>query len=475
MSQPLHPIDLGILALYAVVLLYLGLRLWRRETSGADDYLLAGRRLTLPAFVMTLVTTWYGGILGIGEYTYRYGIANWFVFGLPYYVAALLFALFFAARARRTRFRNLPDQLYGAYGPTVARAGALVVFLMTIPAGYVLMVGVTIGLIFQIPLSWAIVIGTLISVGYVYLGGFGSVVRTDEFQFYLMYAGFIALLVFLWIEVGSPAAIWSQLPASHVQPTGGQSIWAILVWYFIALATLMEPTFYQRCYAARDERTARRGLFVSIGFWLLFDILTTITGLYAVVLYPNLSDPVQSFPLLAQDYLPVGVRGLFFVTLLAVIMSTVDSYTFVAAVTGGRDLALPRRLRGDDRAETRASRAALPFVAVGAMVIALYFRSVVDIWYVFGTVGTPALLLPVITTFFPRARFRPRGALANLVLAGGLALAWEIGRQHFGTDGLPWAVPAIYPGLLTSVTVWSTDLFTRRSEPLPAPANSANS
>ena len=60
--------------------------------AGEADYLVAGRRLTLPGFVASLVTTWYGGILGVGEYTYRYGIANWFVFGLPYYVAAALFA-----------------------------------------------------------------------------------------------------------------------------------------------------------------------------------------------------------------------------------------------------------------------------------------------------------------------------------------------------------------------------------------------
>ena len=111
---------------------------------------------------------------------------------------------------------------------------------------------------------------------------------------------------------------------------------------------------------------------------------------------------------------------------------------------------------------TRASRAALPVVAIGAMLIAMYFRSVVDIWYVFGTVGTPALLLPVITTFFPRARFRPAGALANLICAGGIALVWEVGRQHFGTEALPWAVPAIYPGLATSLCIWAADHWTQR-------------
>ena len=105
-------------------------------------------------------------------------------------------------------------------------------------------------------------------------------------------------------------------------------------------------------------------------------------------------------------------------------------------------------------------------VALGAMLIALYFRSVVDIWYVFGTVGTPALLLPVITTFSPRMQFRARAALANMIVAGGLALLWEVARQSLGQDVFPWSVPAIYPGLLASLAIWASDLLLRRRERL---------
>lgn len=461
MTAYVHPLDGAILALYAVLLLYVGFRLWRKQSDSTDEFLLAGRRLTLPAFVMTLVTTWYGGILGVGEYTYRYGLANWFVFGLPYYIAAILFAAFFAHRARRTRYHNLPDQLYHAYGSTAARSGALIVFLMTVPAGYVLMAGVTLSFIFGISVEVGVLVGTLLSVVYVYLGGFNSVVRTDKLQFALMYIGFILLLIYLWFEFGSPAAMWAKLPATHTQPTGGQSIWAILVWYFIALATLIEPTFYQRCYAAKTESTARRGIFVAIGFWLIFDCLTTITGLYAVVLYPQLADPVRTFPQLAGDFLPIGIRGLFWVTLLAVIMSTVDSYTFVAAVTAGRDLVLGKRSGADSTAERRWTRIALPVVAILAMAIAVFFRSVVDIWYIFGTIGTPALLLPVITTFFPRRQFRPRGALLNMIAAGGLALLWEVARKVIVPDSFIADIPAIYPGLAASLLIWLTDLSTQ--------------
>ncbi|MCA9742570.1 sodium:solute symporter family protein, partial [candidate division KSB1 bacterium] len=116
-------IDAVILAIYLGVTFYLGIM--KRSNGGAADFILAGRRVTLPAFVASLVSTWYGGILGVGEFTYRYGIANWLVFGVPYYLYALIFALFLARRARRTAFYTIPDQLERSYGRRTSIVGAV--------------------------------------------------------------------------------------------------------------------------------------------------------------------------------------------------------------------------------------------------------------------------------------------------------------------------------------------------------------
>ena len=73
------------LGLYVLALWALS---WQSRTSSSLEYLLAGRRLTLWPFVATLVSTWYGGVLGVGEYSFRHGISNWLVMGVPYYLAA---------------------------------------------------------------------------------------------------------------------------------------------------------------------------------------------------------------------------------------------------------------------------------------------------------------------------------------------------------------------------------------------------
>src|SRR5437870_3246211 len=110
---------------WALVVAYFGFlaAVWKRLLGSrptALDYLVAGRRVTLPAFVATLVATWYGGILGVGEYSYRYGVANWIVFGVPYYIGALLFAWLFARRARQVALYTIPDLLEQNYGRKAA-------------------------------------------------------------------------------------------------------------------------------------------------------------------------------------------------------------------------------------------------------------------------------------------------------------------------------------------------------------------
>ena len=88
----LSPADLAIVAGYLVFTVAIGMGIYHSRGSETEDYLIAGRAVTLPALVATLVATWYGGILGVGEFSYTYGVANWVVFGLPYYVFALIFA-----------------------------------------------------------------------------------------------------------------------------------------------------------------------------------------------------------------------------------------------------------------------------------------------------------------------------------------------------------------------------------------------
>ena len=461
------PIDWGLIVVYFAFLAAVWLRLLGRGI-GALDYLVAGRRVTLPAFVATLVATWYGGILGVGEYSYRYGVSNWLVFGVPYYVGAFLFAVLFARRARVAALYTLPDLLDRHYGRTPALVGALAVFVTSAPAAYVLMLGTLFAAMFGLPLVPCIVAATVLSVFYIHHGGLRTVVLTDQVQFVLMYAGFVVMLAFLVARHGGLGFLHAHLPPTHFTWHGGNPPAAIFVWYVIALGTLVDPGFWQRAYAARDPAVARRGVLWSIAFWMLFDFMTTATGLYARAVLPALREPVFAFPELARATLPPGALGLFYLAMIATVMSTVDSYGVIAATTIGRDVLWRLRRDPDESRIPAYSRIGLWITAAFATGLALTRQSVIDLWHDLGSVTTPTLLAPVATALIGRGRIGPRWTVAAMIAPFVVTLAWILAKDLLGRGAYPWGVEPIYVGLAVSATVYVTAWALRR-RPVASP------
>jgi solute:Na+ symporter, SSS family len=465
------PLDWGLILVYFAFLAAVWMQRFGTQST-ALEYLVAGRRVTLPAFVATLVATWYGGILGVGEYSWRYGLANWLVFGVPYYIGALLFAWGFARRAREVALYTIPDLLDRHYGRGPALLGALTVFATSAPAAYVLMLGTLFAAMFGQPLVPCVIAAAVLSLFYIDRGGLRTVVFTDQVQFVLMYAGFIVMLAFLVARHGGAAFLLRELPPTHLTWNGGNPPGAILVWYFIALSTLVDPGFWQRAYAARDPDVARNGVLISVGCWIVFDFLTTTTGLYARALLPQLADPVYAFPELARITLPPPALGLFYLAMIATVMSTVDSYGFIAAGTFGRDLIWRLRREQDESRLPFYTRIGLAVSAAFAGAFALANPSVIGLWHDIGSVTTPALLLPVGTALLGRGRVGSRWTGVAMVAASGVSLAWVLARAFppaGSPGGYPLSIEPIYAGLASSLAIYAAGWIARSRPGAGAP------
>ncbi|MDI6767945.1 MAG: sodium:solute symporter family protein [Bacteroidota bacterium] len=467
--------DIIIILIYFGGVLYIGFRAAKKTQSTEEDFLLAGRSLTLPIFVMTLVSTWYGGILGVGEFSYKYGISNWVVQGVPYYIFAAIFAFFLAKKIRATNLYSIPDKLEQAYDKKTAILGSILTFILMTPAPYILMLGVLIQMIFGWSLIISMIAVAVVAISYLYWGGFQADVQTDVLEFFLMFVGFAVILPFSFLKFGGIEFLQTNLPPLHLEWSGGNSAQFIMVWFFIALWTLVDPAFHQRCYAAKDGATAQKGILVSIIFWLVFDFMTATAGLYARAALPNLSEPMMAYPMLAEAVLPPIAKGLFYIGMLATIMSTLNTLAFVSAQTLGRDIFGRLRIRK----QTKSLSAASPWQADEirnpkseittnytkisliasfflSVVIALLIPSVIKIWYTIGTVVIPGLLVPLMASYFLRFKIDAQYAFLAMLLGWLTSLCWLIVGQIFmNTNGYPLGIEPMYPGLFVSFFIWS--------------------
>jgi solute:Na+ symporter, SSS family len=397
----LAALDWLVIAASVLLALVVGLRAADRKRKHRDDasmdYILAGRSLTAPLFAATLIATWYGGVLGAGEFIARHGIAMILCFGLPYYVMAALYALYLSKRIRTADAVSIPDQIRHTYGDRAGYAAAALILVIAIPAPYMLTLGMVIDALTGWGLVVSVIVGALVAIGMVAKGGLRSDVHANVVQVVLMYAAFAALLVFCVLMFGSPLTMWDALPTSHREATGTLGWMGIAAWFVIAMQTFIDPNFHVRAAAARTPDVGQRGLFISIAGWIFFDGLQLMTGLYAVAYVPSV-DPAQTFMTLANSVLPVMWKGLFIAGILAAVISTLDGYALVSSTMIGHDVI--DRIRGGGHRKI-SLMIGLATTAVTGIVASLLFPSIVDLMFYAASIAVPALLLPLVRSYWP--------------------------------------------------------------------------
>ncbi len=458
--------DYLIILAYFVTVLIIGFKT-KVESGSVKDYIIAGRTLTLPAFVASLVSTFYGGVLGIGEFTYRFGISGWLMYAFPYYVFVLIFAFYMSDRVRKSHLYTIPDKLNRVYGKNVGILGGFFVFLMSTPAPYLFIMGVLISLIFTLKLFYAMIFALLVSVLYLIKGGLKADVRVNMFEFVVMFVGFGIILPFCFNTLGGFEYLDSRLPEADLKLFGNSNLQYFLVWFFLGSWVLVDPSFHQRCYAAKKKSTPKTGIIISLIFWIIFDFITTTAGLYSKAFFLNdLKDPVMSFPMLAERILPPIAKGVFYLGMIATVMSSLHSYIFISATTFGRDIM--SRIRDEDDHDNKLNKLGLFVSSVLSLFLAYTIPSVVNIWYTIGTLVVPPLLIGVISAYFSKLRVDSKYVFSAMLTAFLVSfVTFVIGTLNQSESGpvYPFGIEPMYPGLILGGLIYLAGYLNRPSVP----------
>lgn len=425
------PLDYVVVGAFLAAVLALGFSARLREASMLQ-FLTAGRALSLPAFVATLVTVWYGGILGVAESVSYFGIGAWLLVGVPYYVFAIVYAIWYAPRVREAEQISIPERVHRQFGRGAGLIAALLIFCLAVPAAHVLMLGSLVQSVTGWPLLLAVIVGAGVGTAFLYRGGLLADVRVSFIAFAMMYVGFIAIDAYCLIT-HPPASI---LPALREQDllhfAGGKGPVVVLTFFILGAWTLIDPAFHQRVTSSASPQVGRRGVLTSVAFWFLFDVLSIGAALYAVALaHPRPEDAKLLYPAFGSQILPAGLRGLFFCGMLGTILSAMVGYTLVSGATVGREMIARAVPSVTDRQATQWSRFGIVIGLLVAIVLAVNIKSVVDLWYAWSGCVIGALLFPVTAAYFPRWRLSasPRWISASMALAFALSVGWLIQGQ----------------------------------------------
>lgn len=417
-----------------------------RQKNGSKllDYMLMGRQLTLPLFVATLAASWYGGIFGVNEITFNYGIHNFVIQGVFWYIAYIIFALFLVDKVKHYQSITIPDLAYKMFGPKSAKTAAFFTFVNILPVSYVLSLGIFLNLICGLPVIWGMITGTVFVSLYAAWGGLRAVVFSDVVQFAVMCLAVFLVLVFSVSNFGGLEFLKSNLPASHFSLTGGNGWLNTLIWGAIALATLVNPAFYQRCFAAKDVKTAKYGILICTFIWFCFDICTTAGALYARALLPD-ALPSHAYFLYSVQLLPAGLKGFFIAGILAVILSTLDSFLFIASNTVAYDL-----LKNKIKNKLLLNQICFFIIAALSIILALVLKgSFKKIWFTMGSYMSACLLIPMLAGYIWPDKIKDNTFVFSSLSAAVFMTLWAFIPRY----GLVAQTDGFYIGLAVNIFI----------------------
>ena len=210
-----------------------------------------------------------------------------------------------------------------------------------------MILGQLISEIFNQSLNISLFIGLIVSTIYTLKGGFKSIVNTDKIQFIIMFTGFIILTFKLNFSEDFGFILLENLYKTNQKlfSIPGNVEWPyIFMFLFLSLLTFLDPSFYQRVNSGKDLKTVQKSIFISIFFWILFDFMTISSALYyyAILIENNLNPLITNSPYVELSKIVFSnnnfLLGIFYISILSVVMSTIDSYTFLSSTTLRYDL-----------------------------------------------------------------------------------------------------------------------------------------
>jgi len=414
-------IDYIIIAVYMIGMV--GVGFWFSMRHGDfEDFFLAGRSLTTPLLITTLISTYYGldVLFGDSQLAFTDGVVAWFGYARPTYAFFLIAAFLLAQLLRKENFLSLPDILDKYYGKETRYIGATASFIYSLPSLSLY----AFGMLGEVIMGWPPMIGMVVigGIGLVYTltGGFWAVALTDSIQFLVMCLVLALAVPFAFNLVGGFNQMIEILPEYYFETMGDLSIWLIIIYASTGLTILVEPTFYQRIFAAKSYKNVRNALIAGIFIWGSYDWIVTMLAMAAKVgvLQGTITVDVDSNAALLTIMvaaLPVGALGLFLAGVIATEMSTLDSYCLVAGGNISYDIYKPAfKPNASDAELIKATRIGIGISWVLGFLMAISFEQMLGLWVLLASVLISSVMTPILLgLYYPSLRKRLAGILSS--------------------------------------------------------------
>ncbi|TMU56509.1 sodium:solute symporter family protein [Flagellimonas algicola] len=349
-------LDWAVIAGYLLLSIGIGVFVVKHNSKNITDFFVAGRNLPWWLLGTSIAATWFAtdAPLAVTALVRSKGIyGNWLWWYLGTGIMMMVF--FYAKYWRRSEILTDAEMIELRYSGTSASilrgftAAFFGIFKNCISLGWIMLAMLKFS---NIMLGWSAEFALGITLAFALLhtlsSGIKGVVILDMLHFSAGTVSTIILAILVLIQIGGPTELAEQTAARADAPAGVMDMLPDLshiglteMIAFVCLIGVLwlgqaqgDGYIVQRLFSAKDEKHAiKASLWFAVAGVVILTWPWIVVGLGSIVILPIseasealLADPELAYPMMINEVLPVGLRGLLVAAFMAAFMSTVDTH-----------------------------------------------------------------------------------------------------------------------------------------------------
>ena len=317
---------------YLVGMLVVGYVVGKLKIKGAEDYMLAGRRMGIFMVAFSLSANNIGGGCTTGLAQKAFG--SWGMSAMWYVLAASIAMIplaYFAPKIRKTMAVTIPEVVGRRFGKFSSGFSAVlnILALFCLTSSQVAASGSVVATLTGLNGKLCMIIAGIVIILYTTFGGMIADQISDLVQFLIILVGLAIATPIVISSLGGWSAIAAKLPAEQLSFTkiGWAYIFGYIFNYFCTF--LSGPEMISRFETAKDEATAKKASLVSAVLMAAMAAFPTLLGLSALAVkdsLPNLAaNGSNAMMAVTQAFAPTLITGIVSAAIISATMSSADS------------------------------------------------------------------------------------------------------------------------------------------------------
>lgn len=458
-------LDVVIFVGFLTINLAVGL-FYSRGVRSTAEYAIGDRSFSTNSLIATIIASYIGGGVFVSTLSevYKHGLYYIIpVLGEP--IAFIIMGIFFIPRM--TEFlgeisvAEMMGRFYGSHARIITAISGILCASGVVALQFIIATSIM-KIFFDINSFSALSASAMVIILYSSLGGIKAVTITDILQFLTFTAVIPLLSLVIWREINFATVLntLSNNPAfdyKEVLNVSHPRFFPMAMLFIFFICPTLVPTFIQRVSMATGVKKAQKSFIVAGIISLLVLILLCSTSILLLSSNPDLN-PNELLPYIINHYTYTGFKGLTAICIMAVLMSTADSYINSAAVLLMHDIFKPIFKVQNDLVWLRSTAL---LIGILAFVISYRSKTLLD-----ALVMTMAFYMPIVVVPLTFAIFglRTSGKVALIGMTAGAitVVAWMlwtnfsssaniVGLNQEGFEGFNETVPGMFMNLVAFI------------------------